>query len=69
MEKEREICCNPLEGIVALPLAEYNKLVRESACNSIIREYLAEEGKDKDEIGYVDGNFIRRVLGVDSKEV
>lgn len=66
MENEQKVSCNPLEGIVALPLAEYTRLVEEFTVNNIIRNYLAEEKT----VGssYVDGDFLRRVLGIDRKE-
>lgn len=68
MENTQKVSCNSLDGIVALPLVEYTRLVRESTCNNIIREFIAEEGKNS-KTGYVDGDFIRRILSIGSKEV
>lgn len=57
--EENKTCCNALEGIVVIPLAEYRRLVYEGARNDIVRRLLMNE-----ETSYIDTTTLRIAMGL-----
>lgn len=57
--EDRDTRCNPLEGLVVVPLDEYRHLVYEEARNDIVRHLLMAE-----KTAYTDTTALRIALGI-----
>lgn len=57
--EDKDTRCNPLDGLVVVPLDEYRHLVYEEARSDIVRHLLMNE-----ESSYIDTNALRIAMGL-----